>query len=117
MAALFARARARAAPSTGGPILPSVPSPRDATTPDLDGPEAVADAEWARVRALAATVARLEAQEVEHGLDEAGVARLERARVRVARAAERALLADGLADRLAEMRPRERATPSGGAGG
>ena len=69
------------------------------------GADLVADAQWERVRALASTVARLEAHEVEHGLDEEGEARLARARVRAARAAQRAVLADEIADRLAGLRP------------
>jgi hypothetical protein len=70
------------------------------------GPDAVADAQWARVRALGATVARLERLAADGQLDEDGLARLARARVRAARAAERAVLADAIADRLAELRPR-----------
>lgn len=69
------------------------------------GAASVADAQWQRVRALASTVSRLEAQGVEDGLDEDGEARLARARIRAARAAERALLADEIADRLAELKP------------
>jgi hypothetical protein len=72
------------------------------------GPEAVADAQWARVRALGARVAALEARAADEPLDEEELARLVRARQRAARAAERAVLADHLADRLAEVRSRER---------
>ena len=72
------------------------------------GPDAVADAQWARVRALGARVAELEAQDAAEPLDEDDRARLERARTRAARAAQRALLADALADRLAAVRPSRR---------
>jgi len=72
------------------------------------GPDAVADAQWARVRALAARVAELEARDAADPLDEDDRARLERARTRAARAAQRALLADALADRLAAVRPSRR---------
>jgi hypothetical protein len=72
------------------------------------GPDAVADAQWARVRALGARVAELEAQDAAEPLDEEDRARLERARTRAARAAQRALLADALADRLAAVRPPRR---------
>jgi hypothetical protein len=70
------------------------------------GADSVADEQWRRVRALASTVARLEAQEAEGGLDDDGEIRLARARLRAARATERALLADEIADRLAALRPR-----------
>lgn len=67
------------------------------------GPEAVADALWDRVRRLARLADRLRDAEDSGELDEEGYARLERARVRLARAVERAQLADDLSDRLADM--------------
>ena len=79
------------------------------------GPDAVADAQWARVRALAARVTELERRDAESPLDEDDRARLERARHRAARAAERAVLADELADRLAAARAPRRPTSSGAA--
>jgi hypothetical protein len=79
-----------------------------------EGADSVADAQWDRVRALASTVARLEAQEAEAGLDDDGEARLVRARLRAARAAERALLADQIADSLAEVRKTGRRTSATG---
>jgi hypothetical protein len=57
------------------------------------------------VRELARRVAALEARDREEALDDADRARLERARLRAARAARRAVLADALADRLHEARP------------
>jgi len=72
----------------------------------IAGPEAVADEQWARIRALGARVAELEARAEEEPLDDDDLARLARARQRAARAAQRALMADALADRLAEVRPR-----------
>lgn len=70
-----------------------------------EGAEAVADKQWERVRALARVAERLERQEAEAGLDDEGEMRLARARIRAARAADRAMLADQIADRLAELRP------------
>jgi len=78
---------------------------QDATEAPPAGADLVADAQWERVRALASTVARLEAHGVEHGMDEETEALLARARIRAARAAERAVLADAIADRLAELKP------------
>ncbi len=63
-------------------------------------PERVADDLWGRVRALDARVAAMERVEREEGLDDASRAALDRARLRLARAADRARLADDLADRL-----------------
>jgi hypothetical protein len=70
-----------------------------------EGAEAVADQQWQRVRALAQVADRLERQEADGGLDDDGEMRLARARIRAARAADRAMLADEIADRLAELRP------------
>jgi hypothetical protein len=75
------------------------------------GSEAVADALWDRVRRLARTVEGLVEAEAMGELDVDGQARLDRARVRLGRAVERAQMADELADQMAELRP-----PRGGAG-
>jgi len=69
-----------------------------------DRSEQVADELWDRVRRLAARVARFEEAEALGELDEEGRARLGALRVRAARAADRARLADDLADRLADAR-------------
>jgi hypothetical protein len=71
-------------------------------------PDRVADELWARVRVLAARVERLSVAADEDALGPDDVLRLERARVRLARAAERAQLADDLADQVAEVRMRRR---------
>lgn len=77
-----------------------------------DGAEGVADAEWARVRALADRVARLEEAVAEMpDPDPDTLARLDRARVKAARAAERASLADALADHLDGIRARRGPSP------
>lgn len=70
-----------------------------------DGADAVADTQWRRVRDLAQTAERLAALQAAGDLDDDGEMRLARARLRAARAAERALLADEIADRLADLRP------------
>ncbi len=79
-----------------------------------DGADGVADAAWARVRGLAEKVARLEAAVAEMvDPDPDTLARLDRARVKAARAAERAALADALADDLDDIRARRgHRTPS-----
>lgn len=79
-----------------------------------DGADGVADAAWARVRGLAEKVARLEAAVAEMvDPDPDTLARLDRARVKAARAAERASLADALADDLDDIRARRvHRTPS-----
>ena len=69
-----------------------------------DRSEAVADELWDRVRRLAERVARYEEADALGELDEEGRARLDALRVRAARAAERARLADHLADMVAEAR-------------
>jgi hypothetical protein len=61
-------------------------------------------------------VTELERRDAESPLDEEDRARLERARHRAARAAERAVLADELADRLAAARAPRGSTSSGDAG-
>ena len=70
-------------------------------TPTAD---AVGDAEWAKVRHLAERVALLEAAMVEGHDDDELEGRLARARIKAARATERALLADSLADELGRLR-------------
>ena len=80
-----------------------------------DGPDEVANAEWARVRALADRVAMLEAAVAEMpDPDPDTLARLDRARLKAARAANRASLADALADHLGDIRAqrRGRSTPA-----
>lgn len=69
-------------------------------------PERVADDLWGRVRALSARVEAMERVEREDGLDDAARAALDRARLRLARAADRARLADDLSDRLHALRRR-----------
>ena len=69
------------------------------------GSEAVADALWDRVRRLARTVEGLADAEAMGELDVDGQARLDRARVRLRRAVDRAQMADTLADQMAELRP------------
>ncbi len=66
-----------------------------------DGADGVADEAWTRVRALADKVARLEAAVAEMvDPDPDVLARLDRARLKAAKAAQRATLADALADHL-----------------
>jgi hypothetical protein len=69
-----------------------------------DRSEVVADELWDRVRRLAERVARFEEADAMGELDDEGRARLDALRVRAARAAERAQLADHLADMVAEAR-------------
>ncbi len=66
----------------------------------------VADELWERVRTMASKVASLEAADALGELDEEGRARLAVLRMRCARAAERAQLADSLSDTVAEARSR-----------
>jgi hypothetical protein len=63
------------------------------------GADEVADRRWARVRALAADIERLEALDRRDGLDDARV-ELARLRIQAERASTRAMLADDLADRI-----------------
>jgi hypothetical protein len=73
------------------------------TRPDgADRSAAVADELWGRVRRLADRVRRFEEADAVGELDEEGRARLGALRVRVARAAQRARLADELSDRIRE---------------
>lgn len=71
-----------------------------------DRSERVADELWCRVRAMAARVATLEAADAVGELDDEGRGRLAVLRMRCSRAAERARLADELADRVADVRTR-----------
>jgi len=68
-----------------------------------DRSEAVADALWARVRAMAARVADLEAIEALGELDEEGRGKLAVLRMRCTRAAGRARMADDVADQMADV--------------
>ena len=75
-----------------------------------DRSQVVADELWDLVRRLAARVAALEEADAVGELDEDGRARLDGLRMRCARAAARAGLADELSDRVTEVRAqRERA--------
>jgi len=65
-----------------------------------DRSEAVADELWVRVRRLAERMALFEEADAVGELDEEGRARLGALRVRAARAAERARLADELAEQI-----------------
>ena len=72
-----------------------------------DGADGVADEAWTRVRALADKVAQLEAAAAEMiDPDPDTLARLDRARYKAAKAAQRASLADSLADHLDDIRAR-----------
>lgn len=73
----------------------------------VDGADGVADQAWTRVRALADKVAQLEAAAAEMvDPDPDTLARLDRARYKAAKAAQRASLADALSDHLEEIRSR-----------
>jgi hypothetical protein len=71
-----------------------------------DRSRVVADQLWGLVRTLAARTAALEEAAAAGELDEDGRARLDRLRLKCARAAARAGLADELSDRVAEVRSR-----------
>lgn len=66
--------------------------------------DAVADRRWARVRELAADIARLEAVDDDDALGDEGRMELARLRIAAERASARALLADHLADRIESVR-------------
>jgi len=66
--------------------------------------DAVADRRWARVRELAADIARLETADDDDALDDEGRMELARLRIVAERASARALLADELADRIESVR-------------
>jgi hypothetical protein len=75
----------------------------------FDGGDGVADAQWQRVRAMAERVAALEEAVAEMiDPDPDSLARLDRARIKAARAAQRAKLADELAEALEDMRAARR---------
>lgn len=77
--------------------------------PNFDGPAGVADEEWQRVRDLAERVVAIEeAVTMMVDPDPDTLARLDRARVKAARAIERARLADHLADVLESIRAERR---------
>ncbi len=74
-----------------------------------DGADGVADAAWLRVRALADRVVQMEnaiAEMVDPDPDT--LAKLDRARYKAARAAERASLADALSDHMETIRSHQR---------
>lgn len=73
-----------------------------------DRSESVADELWDRVRTMAARVALLEASDALGELDDDGQARLAVLRLRCTRAADRARMADELADQMADVRARRR---------
>lgn len=81
-----------------------------------DRSDAVADELWRRVRGFADRIAAMEELDAVGELDEHGRARLDALRVRCARAAARAGLADELADRLADLRARADRARAGGPG-
>ena len=73
------------------------------------GGDGVADDQWRRVRAMAERVAALEEAVAEMiDPDPDSLARLDRARIKAARAAQRAKLADELAEALEDMRAARR---------
>lgn len=80
-------------------------------TDDPAGADLVANRRWARVREIAADIARLEAADRAHGLDDDQRMELARLRMSAERASARAVLADELADRIAsaELQRRHRA--------
>ena len=71
-----------------------------------DRSQVVADELWDLVRRLAGRVAALEEAAAAGELDEDGRARLDGLRLKCARAAARAGLADDLSDRVADVRAR-----------
>lgn len=71
---------------------------------ESNGSEAVADALWHRVRHLARTVDGLAELDAAGDLDVDGQARLDRARLRLRKAVDRAQMADALSDQLAAAR-------------
>jgi hypothetical protein len=75
----------------------------------FSGGDGVADDQWQRVRAMAERVAALEEAVAEMiDPDPDSLARLDRARIKAARAAQRAKLADELAEALEDMRAARR---------
>lgn len=84
----------------------------DGVDADADpGTFGVADGQWRRVREVAERLARMEeavAEMVDPDAD--SLARLDRLRIKAARAAERARLADSLAEHLTDIADRRRAS-------
>lgn len=74
------------------------------------GADQVANRRWARVRELAADIARLEALDRAEGLDDDARMELARLRMQAERASTRAMLADDLADRIDQAERRRRET-------
>lgn len=81
----------------------------------MDRSAHIADEMWGRVRELARRVGELERADGLGELDDEGRARLDALRLRAARAARRAGLADELSDRLAGLRPSGPRGPEGDA--
>ncbi len=73
----------------------------EAHAPTPQGADAVADHRWARVREIAADIARFEVADRANGLDEDQRTVLARLRISADRASARAMLADDLADNIA----------------
>ncbi len=71
--------------------------------------DAVADGRWARVREIAADIARLEVADRADGLDENQRTVLARLRISADRASTRAVLADDLADSITSAERSKRA--------
>ncbi len=90
--------------------------PHDTDIPDdvpADGAHGVADEQWTRVRSLIARLNEIEAAVAEMvDPDPDTLARLDRLRLRTARATERATLADALADSLTSIEDRRRGASS-----
>lgn len=85
----------------------------DGALPDADGPYGVADAEWRRVRGMVARLTAMEEAVAEMvDPDPDTLARLDRLRIKTARATNRATLADALADSLTDISDRRRNTGS-----
>ncbi len=77
------------------------------------GPYGMADAEWRRVRSLSDRLSEMEAAVAEMvDPDPDTLAKLDRLRYRASRAANRATLADALADSLTEIDDRRRDSSS-----
>ena len=81
---------------------------------ESNGSEAVADALWDRVRHLARTVDALAELDAAGDLDDDGQARLDRARLRLRKAVDRAQMADIVSDQLAAARAARTRDPARG---
>lgn len=90
--------------------------PHETDIPDdvpADGAYGVADEQWTRVRSLIARLNEMETAVAEMvDPDPDTLARLDRLRLRTARATERATLADALADSLTSIEDRRRGASS-----